>query len=276
MGISRKTFLQQSIASVLSISAAGLLYLPAAALPAARKRRLRIAVLSDGHFGQKNTDYAAFHSDALRWLQHEKQQGLDFIILNGDLFHDDPAALPGLRDWLAQLPAPWYASHGNHDRIAELVWQELTGRPYNHVVYLGRDVFIFLNTADAAGKYIQEPTTWMAEQLQRYRQVPNLFVVMHITPFGWTSAGHPHPDMVALFSAQPNLRAIFHGHDHEEDGYKLHEGKPYFFDGHTGGSWGVPYRGYRILEIAKDNSIYTYQVNPAQAQPVNEWKVKPD
>jgi hypothetical protein len=114
----------------------------------------------------------------------------------------------------------------------------------------------------------------MADELEGYRKVPNLFVVMHVTPFSWTSAGHPHPDMVALFSAQPNLRAIFHGHDHEEDGYKMHEGKPYIFDGHTGGSWGLPYRGYRILEIAKDDSIYTYQVNPALAQPLNSMQVK--
>ncbi len=262
------------ITSVLSIGAAGLLHLPAAALPAARKRRLRIAVLSDGHYGQKGTDYATFHADVLRWMQQEKQRGLDFIILNGDLFYDDAVALPALQQWLGSLPAPWYASHGNHDRIPEPAWQELTGQPYNHVVNMGRNVFVFLNTADAAGKYIQEPTNWMAEQLQRYSKAPNLFVVMHITPFSWTGAGHPHPDMVALFSAQPNLRAIFHGHDHEEDGYKLHEGKPYFFDGHTGGSWGVPYRGYRILEIAKDNSIYTYQVNPALAEPVNSMQVK--
>ena len=146
------------INSVLSIGAAGLLHLPAAALPAARKRRLRIAVLSDGHYGQKGTDYVQFHEDMYQWMRMEKSRGLDAIIFNGDLFHDDPAVVLTLRLWLQRLEVPWYASHGNHDRITEPDWQELTGQPYNYVVDKGRDVFIFLNTADAAGKYIQEPT----------------------------------------------------------------------------------------------------------------------
>lgn len=271
MAISRKAFLQMGISSVLSIGAAGLLHLPATALPPARRRRLRIALLSDGHFGQKGTDYVQFHEDMYQWIQLEKSRGLDAVIFNGDLFHDDPSVVLTLKLWLQRLEVPWYASHGNHDRIPEPEWQQLTGQPYNYVVHKRRDVFIFLNTADAAGKYIQEPTDWMAAQLQDNRKAANLFVVMHITPFSWTGAGHPHPDMVALLNAQPNLRAIFHGHDHEEDGYKIHEGKPYFFDGHTGGSWGVPYRGYRILEVFKDNTIYTYQVNPASVAPVNVY-----
>jgi hypothetical protein len=67
MAISRKAFLQMGISSILSIGAAGLLHLPASALPPARKRRLRIALLSYGHFGQKGTDYVQFHEDLLQW-----------------------------------------------------------------------------------------------------------------------------------------------------------------------------------------------------------------
>jgi len=58
------------------------------------------------------------------------------------------------------------------------------------------------------------------------------------------------------------VRAVFHGHDHQEDDIKYFKNKPFIFSGHFGGSWGVEYKGYRIVEYSSVDSIITYQANP--------------
>jgi hypothetical protein len=68
---------------------------------------------------------------------------------------------------------------------------------------------------------------------------------------------------MALFQKHPNVKAVFHGHDHDQDNVKEHKGKHYFFDSHIGGSWGTDYRGYRVVEVLKDGSVISYQMNPA-------------
>jgi hypothetical protein len=42
----------------------------------------------------------------------------------------------------------------------------------------------------------------------------------------------------------------------------MHNGLPYLFDAHFGGNWGTEYRGFRVVEVMKDNSILTYMMNP--------------
>jgi len=34
------------------------------------------------------------------------------------------------------------------------------------------------------------------------------------------------------------------------------------FDSHIGGNWGTNYRGYRIVELQKENKLLTYIMNP--------------
>jgi hypothetical protein len=92
---------------------------------------------------------------------------------------------------------------------------------------------------------------------------------MHITPFKWTQHGISCPELVELFNKQTNLKAVFHGHDHDQDGAKENSGKHYFFDSHIAGNWGTQYRGYRIVEILKTGKILTYQMNPSSSQKVN-------
>ncbi len=76
-----------------------------------------------------------------------------------------------------------------------------------------------------------------------------------------------------MFSQQANLKAIFHGHDHDQDNMKQKDGRLYFFDSHVGGSWGTAYRGYRVLEIMKNGDVLTYQMNPAANEQVNNQKL---
>lgn len=93
---------------------------------------------------------------------------------------------------------------------------------------------------------------------------------MHITPFSWTKSGLPCPVIAELFAKQPNVKAVFHGHDHDQDDVKENNGKYYFFDSHIGGNWSTEYHGYRIIEILKNGDILTYQMNPSLNVKVNK------
>jgi hypothetical protein len=39
---------------------------------------------------------------------------------------------------------------------------------------------------------------------------------------------------------------------------------PCLFDAHMGGSWGTPYKGFRVVEILKDGTLVSYMMNPTQ------------
>ncbi len=275
MPITRKAFLKQGF-RMLGVLTAGGLFLSdlEAATIKKEKTRLRFALFSDGHYGQKDTAYDAFHREMVDWLNTEQQErGLDFVIFNGDLFHDDPKVVPALKAILAGLNMPMYPNHGNHDMMKEADWQTAFGYPYNYVIEQKGAVFIFLNTADEKGTYINEPVDWMQTQLKKAGTEKPVYIIMHITPFSWTGAGLPHPEMVKLFAAQPNIKAIFHGHDHDQDGWKTDQGKYYFFDGHTGGSWGLPYKGYRVVELDEAGNTWLYQYDPAAGKTVNEIRL---
>ena len=35
-------------------------------------------------------------------------------------------------------------------------------------------------------------------------------------------------------------------------------------DGHFGGSWGKPYKGFRVVEVWKDQTLVSYMLDPLQ------------
>ena len=70
--------------------------------------------------------------------------------------------------------------------------------------------------------------------------------------------------MDAFKKKYPNVKAIFNGHDHDEEGIKTKNNIPFIFDAHFGGNWGTAYRGFRVVELLKDNSVATYIMNPLE------------
>lgn len=271
--LSRRHFLGLTIKGIVVIGVGNTLQsfaLRDFRLPAKKKVLLRFALASDGHFGQDKTPFLANHDEMIGWLNKEQQQrGLAFSVINGDLFHDNPDFLLPVKQKWDELLMPYYVTHGNHDRVSDASWQQTFKIPYHHAYEQKNSAFLILNTADETGKYICPDFAWTKEQLNRFQSKKHLFVFMHITPFKWTEHGIPCPELVELFDKQTNLRGIFHGHDHDQDGMKEHNGKHYFFDSHIAGSWGTPYRGYRIVEVLKNGTILTYQMNPATDQQVN-------
>lgn len=271
--LSRRKFIEYSIKSVVVIGAGNMLQSFDShdfRLPPKRKVLLRFALASDGHFGQPNTPFEVNHTEMVGWLNGEvPKRGLQFSVINGDIFHDNIDFLaPAKKKW-DELSMPYYVTHGNHDHASAETWEKTWQIPLHHAFEMGDTAFLILNTADESGKYICPDLDWAREKLQQYQAKKHLFVFMHITPVKWTKNAIECPELVELFTRQTNLRGVFHGHDHDQDDRKEQGGKHYFFDSHIAGNWGTPYRGYRIVEVLKDGNILTYQVNPAVQQPVN-------
>lgn len=243
--------------------------------PVEKTAGLRFAVASDGHYGQPDTDYELFHADIIRWLNREKlQKGLDFVVFNGDLIHDDPTLLFDVKTVLKKLSMPFFVTRGNHDKVALDVWKSTWGYPTNHSFEKGDYAFILGDTSNEKGQYLCPDVNWLRSELEKYSAKKGIFVFLHITPSKWTAHGVQCDEVLQLFEKTPNVKAIFNGHDHDEDDKKMGGGKPYFFDGHFGGSWGTTYKGYRIVEIDKDGAWKSYQYNPAAAPIINTFTGK--
>lgn len=273
MAVSRRDFLKLTLKGAVIISAGNSLQALASGsflLPPAAAVKLRFAVLSDGHYGQAETPYASNHDEMIDWINGEQEKrGIDFTVVNGDLVHDDVTFLPELKGKWDKLKMPYYVSHGNHDKTDEKNWEQTWNSPWHFAFEKKNAQFLVLNTADETGKYICPDLEWTKAQLDVADNTKPLFIFMHITPFSWTKNGLPCPELTELFSKQKNLKAVLHGHDHDQDGVKENNGKHYFFDSHVAGNWGTDYRGYRIVEILKSGDILTYQMNPSIQQKVN-------
>jgi len=277
MSLSRKEFLKLTLKSAFIIGAGNSLQSFASKeflLPRPDQIKLRFALASDGHYGQPETDYALHHDNMIGWLNKEKDsRGVDFSVINGDLFHNEPSFLPEVKAKWDQLKMPYYVSHGNHDTVDNQTWQKTWNQTLYHAFEKDDSGFLILNTANEKGDYISPDVKWTREHLDLYNTKKHLFVFMHITPFKWTQGGIDCPKVTEMFKAQSNLRAVFHGHDHDIDGVKSNDGKYYFFDSHIAGNWGTEYRGYRIVEILKNGNVLTYQMNPAKDKKMNSDKI---
>ncbi len=273
MEYNRRHFLKQALTSAVWIGAGDTLKAFSGnnfILPPKKRVKLRVAIASDGHYGQPQTEYSAKHSDMVSWINAENAvRGIDFAFINGDLFHNDISFLEPVKKHWDQLSMRYYVSHGNHDMIDEESWTKTWNNNW-HYGFEKKDIgFVVLNTADNKGTYISPDVDKTRQLLNKYEQHKQLFVFMHITPIKWTDNGIDCREVVELFNDQANLKAIFHGHDHDQDNVKENKGRHYFFDSHVAGNWGTKYQGYRILEVMKNGDILTYQMNPAKKEKVN-------
>lgn len=277
----RRKFLKNTL-----ITAAGISMLPDKAIiastvphpkaPAAAKLKLRFALISDGHYGQKDTDYKKFFSNAVSWLNADHgRQPIDFCIINGDIVHDRPDLLPETKQYFDRLKMPYYTVPGNHDFATTAIWKEVWGYDDNHSFASGDYGFVLGNTSNEKGEYLCPNVNFLKVTLDRFRTKKKVFVILHIPSHQWESVGIQCPDVDELFAQYNNIAAIFHGHHHEQDAVKYSNDKKlaHFFDAHIGGSWGTAYKGYRIVEIDQQDQIATYQYNASQSPVLNENKL---
>ena len=242
----------------------------------ARKSKLRFAIASDGHYGQPGTDYKQDHQNIVDWLNKAHDQNpLNFVIINGDLVHDRPELLPELkRDYYDQLKVPFYAIPGNHDHADAEIWKSVFGYEDNFSFEKNGVGFVLANTSNIKGEYICPDTDFLKRELDKFRELPAVFVILHIPPHFWVpeSPFVECPDTIKLLHSYPNVKAVFHGHDHSLDAVFYTDKLPHFFDAHIGGNWGTAYRGYRIVDIDENDRITTYQVNASKNPTLNETK----
>jgi len=227
-----------------------------------KNAKLRFAITSDGHFGQPSTPYEMFHEQMMDWLNEEVEgKGLDFVIINGDLIHDEPKLLPEVKKYYQRLKVPFYVTQGNHDRVSESVWSKTWGYPSNHTFEKDGYAFLLGSTSNEQGEYLPPDPEWLRSSLQRYKNSEGIFVFLHISQKKWVQNGIDSPETLRLLEQSDKVIAVFHGHDHQQDNVMILNGVHYFWDGHLGGSWGLPYRGYRIVEIDDSGEAHTYQCN---------------
>ncbi|ANH80949.1 metallophosphoesterase [Niabella ginsenosidivorans] len=262
--MNRKDFLKGAVPAFLLLANGRLLQAQEHLGPVCnRKRRLRFAIASDIHYGQEKTEFDRFLSTAIHKINGaHAEEAFDFCVLNGDIVHNDPAHYPAAKALIEQLNMKWYVTPGNHDRVTAAQWEAIWNSPVNYDFVVNGTVFLAAATSDEKGGYICPDLAWMEQQLQQYRASENVFIIIHINPAKLTKFGIDCPDFISLLKRYRNVRAVFNGHDHDEDGIKKRDGIPFIFDAHVGGDWGTDYKGFRVVELLDDNSLLTYIMNP--------------
>ncbi|MET0571271.1 MAG: metallophosphoesterase [Pedobacter agri] len=275
MSSSRRNFIKGTVSSLLVAgisTSADALILDQAAVNAPVK--LRFAIASDGHYGQPGTEYKKDHENMIGWLNqaHEKTP-FDLVIINGDLVHDRPELLKEVkRNYYDKLKVPFYALPGNHDHADTAHWMSVFGYEDNYAFEKNGIGFVMANTSNIKGAYLSPDNDFLKTALDKFRDLKTVFVVLHIPPHIWVPQ-HPFvdaPDTVSLLHSYPNVKAVFHGHDHSLDAVFYTDKLPHFFDSHIGGNWGTAYKGFRIVEVGEDNKISTRQINASGTPALNE------
>jgi len=260
----RRSFIKNTAPVLFLLTNGELFYRSALSLNSTHNKvKFRFAVASDGHFGQPKTSWESDYTNVIQHInaQH-KQSRLKACIINGDIIHNDPAMMPLAKQQLDQLKMPYYVTQGNHDMVSADVWQKTWNMPVNHSFVVDKQVFVLATTSNEKGEYVCPDLDWMRAQLEKYKKAPNVFIAIHITPVKWTDNAKDCPEFISLLKDYKNVRAVFNGHDHDQDDMKEKEGIPFLFDSHIGGSWGTTYKGFRMVEIMKDNTVATYILNP--------------
>lgn len=233
---------------------------------------LRFVVASDAHYGQPGTTYDAMIEKITTQINmFHKETPIDFCVINGDIIHNEKHLLPLAKQKLDALNPKYYVTRGNHDMVTADYWQEVWGMPLNHMVEIKKNAIILGDTSNEDGKYLSPDLNWLAKQLEANKQKKNVFLFLHIPQKAWTANAIDTPGFEALVNQYPNITAIFHGHEHDQDGVKLLGSRqvPCLFDAHMGGNWGTSYKGFRVVEVLKDGTLLSYMMNPSLK--INEY-----
>jgi len=228
-----------------------------------RKVRLRFVVASDGHYGQPDTDFENYFASLVSRINEEhKMNPFSFCMINGDIIHDDKKHFPAAKKALDNLQLKYYVSQGNHDHATPQEWEAIWNMPVNLDFTVKKNSFLIATTSNEAGTYLCPDLKWMEEKLAEHKRQENVMIFIHINPGKLTKFGVDCPELFELFAKHKNVRAVFNGHDHDEEGIKIKNNIPFVFDAHFGGNWGTSYRGFRIVELMKDNTVLTYILDP--------------
>lgn len=266
MNQSRRSFIKNISLSAVLLAGGGLKFLSAAETADWRKKTIyRFAVASDGHYGQPGTASDEFYKNIVGQINgFHQQHPLHCCIVNGDIIHNEKAFLLKAKAHLDQLTMPYKVGKGNHDMVSNNYWKEVWGDLPDLVINEKHCTIIIANTSNEKGEYLSPDLVWLGEQLEISKKKKTVFLVLHIPQKKWTANAVETPAFFDLLKKFPNVKAVFHGHEHDQDGVKMYNNIPYLFDSHFGGNWGTSYKGFRVVELLDDHSILTYIMNPVE------------
>lgn len=251
----RRPFLQKL--SLIGSSLMTLPFITYGKMDFPKATRLKFITASDGHFGQPNTDYETSHRNLIAAIQ--KEENVDFVVFNGDLIHDEPRWMPEVKKVYDTLGLSYYTTKGNHDRISEASWEQIWGRPADFAFVSKEQYGIILgNSSNEKGEYLCINPEFLKAKLEEFKSLSHVFLFVHISQNDWTRHGIPCQEILDLIASYPNVKATFHGHDHDVDGQMIYKKKPFLWSGHFGGNWGNPFPSYRVCEVGEDGKAITY------------------
>lgn len=237
------------------------------------KAAMRFVVASDVHYGQPGTAFDEMIEKVTAQINvFHKENPLDFCVINGDLIHNEKTLLPKVKQKLDALTMPWHITRGNHDMVSEEYWKEVWNRPLNYDEVVKNHALILGDTSNEKGTYLSPDLVWLKEKLEEHKKRKHVFLFLHIPQAKWTVNAIDTPAFFELVHQYPNIKAVFHGHEHDQDGVKMSGNIPFLFDSHIGGNWGTAYKGFRVVELMEDDSMITYMMNPAEK--INELTYK--
>lgn len=230
-----------------------------------RKIKLRFAIASDGHYGEPNTDCENFYTSMVNRVNEEHTiNPFAFCMVNGDIIHNDKTLYPAAKAHLDKLQMHYYVSQGNHDHVTPDEWKAIWNIPVNHHFKIKKTSFLIGTTSNEKGDYICPDVKWIDDKLEEYKSQEHVFIFLHINTAKQTANAIDCPELFDVLAKYKNVKAVFNGHDHDQDDIKVKNNIPFIFDAHFGGSWGTSYRGFRVVELMEDNSVVTWIMNPLQ------------
>ncbi len=265
-GCSRRQFIRNISFATAFLLSGKINGLSAAEVYQLRKKvKLRFAVASDAHYGQPQTAFDSMIENMTSQVNtFHITSPLDFCVINGDIIHNEKPLLPLAKQQLDTLTMPWYVTRGNHDMVSEDYWKEIWGTPVNHDVVVNKQAIIMGDTSNEKGTYLSPDLVWLRQKFEEHKKRKHIFLFLHIPQAKWTVNGIDTPAFFELVNNYPNIKAVFHGHEHDQDGVRMRGDIPFFFDSHIGGNWGTPYKGFRVVELMQDDSMITYMMNPVE------------
>ena len=260
----RREFLGQLSFGTLFLMTGGIKSISAATVQKySSKVTLRFAVASDAHYGQPKTEFDAMIEKVIGQINlFGESNPLDFTVINGDIIHNEKEFLPKAKAKLEVLKMPWHITRGNHDMVSDAYWKEVWNKPLNYETSIKKYGLIFGDTSNEKGEYLSPDLLWLKDSLEKHRKQKQVFIFLHIPQAKWTKNGIETPAFFELLKQYPNIKAVFHGHEHDQDGVKMNGNIPFIFDSHIGGNWGTEYKGFRVVEILDDGSMITYMMDP--------------
>jgi len=221
---------------------------------------LRFAVASDGHYGQERTPYQGNYSQLINKInQLHGKRPLAFVVILGDLVHDKPDQLHHVKVLLDRLDPEYYVVHGNHDHANAWLWKTVWGYPINERILAENYQLLLINTADPDGTYRCADAQWVRSSLAQPGS-ENIFIFSHITQGNWTRYGVNCPEIMENYTSNDQVRAVFHGHDHDVDHVKFEKEVPFVFTGRFGGSWGAE-KQFLVVEMEENGDLKIYRHN---------------